>query len=130
MKKIVQSSFALSLLLVALPLAHAGFKASGPVFVSTTSRFAQGGMGDSRSSAGTTSYIGCKTLTYGATDYLACFAATTSGTYASCYTYDARIIAAARSITTASYIYFYWDASGVCGELDVTNMSQYAPMVP
>ena len=128
MKRIVLASVVL--LVAAAPLAHAGWKASGPVLIYPTNRFAQGGMGEARSSPGTQSYLGCKTITYGTTDYLACFAADTAGTYASCYTYDAKLIEAARSLTTASYLFFSWTASGICNEIDVSNISYFAPMVP
>jgi hypothetical protein len=109
--------------------AIAGVKYTTPVTINDTSRVAYGAMGTARNSTDSDQYIGCQVIatTSGSTSYT-CSARSAAGVFRSCAGGNiASMVQAAASTTTDSYIYFSWDASGVCNYLVVTNYSTYEP---
>ena len=53
-----------------------------------------------------------------------------AGVAASCWTTNAVLIEAARSITEFSYIYVGYDSAGYCTYLGVYNFSYNSPLIP
>ena len=107
-----------------------GAKYTIPVDVNLSAGYARGNMGDARNSADTTQYIGCYNSAAAGSTVVACEAMTAAGTYKSCATSDANMVAAARSIGVGSYVFFRWDASGACTTVHVTNYSWVRPSAP
>ncbi|MFY2559980.1 hypothetical protein ACN469_20375 [Corallococcus terminator] len=111
--------------------AHAGAKFSFNVTVDPGVRLAAGNMGDARGSADVLQFIGCHTFARRAiAPYLLCEARDAWGTYGTCTSMDANLIAAIQSIGPASYILFKWDTAGECTDIEVRNDSRYPPMTP
>lgn len=101
-----------------------------PVDVNLSSGYARGSMGDARNSADPLQFIGCYISSGTGFMVVVCEARTSTGTYKSCATTDANMVAAARSISASSYIFFRWDISGACTAVQVTNYSSVRPAVP
>ena len=118
--------------LLAAGLGHAGRKITTNATINTTSGTAWGSLGSARSSADTTQYIGCYTTLTTTTSHAGCVAVNAVGTYRSCYTYDANLIAAIRTLTPDAYIEFAWETEGspFCKSIFVRAMSYDEPRVP
>ncbi|GHG71177.1 hypothetical protein [Comamonas sp. JC664] len=111
--------------------AHAGAKFSFGVTVDTTNRYANGNLGDARSSADVLQFIGCHTTARRASaTYMVCEARDAWGVYGTCSSMDANLIAAIQGIGPSSSILFKWDAAGECTDIEVRNSSHYAPVTP
>jgi hypothetical protein len=101
-----------------------------PVDVNLSSGYARGAMGDARNGPDSVQFIGCYNVGMVGLSIVACEAQTATGVYKSCSTTDANMVASARSISVGSYIFFRWDASGACTNVQVTNYSTMRPAVP
>ena len=123
MKKI---AIGLALLLPAIALA--GAKYTSNVYLSST--YAYGSLGSARKSANIQEYIGCSTVTQTTSDYVQCYARDVAGTVRSCWSSNAALIASARAIGPASYVYFGWSSTGECTQVTVHNFSYSEPMTP
>ncbi|AKF84591.1 hypothetical protein MFUL124B02_01260 [Myxococcus fulvus 124B02] len=110
--------------------AWAGEKSAYPVTVYSTSREAFGSLGSTRDTADTFQKLGCQvnTSSTGSTSVY-CYAQSASAVGA-CLSSSAALVEAVRSIQGDSYLYFSWDASGNCTNINVTHGSQYAPKQP
>src|SRR5215207_5304029 len=94
--------------------AHAGLKYTGPVYVSTGSYYADGGIGYARNTGTTNDYIGCQVYQYAASQSMYCSAQNTSNQFTSCSSSNAGFIAAVRSMGMDSHISFQGSAAGTC----------------
>ena len=140
MKKITALGVGMSVLLlgaIGVRSAHAGSRATAAdVDIHQNadgSGYAYGSQGDARNSGNGTGsqLIGClswQTPTGGA---LGCSAVTPSGGAGkSCWASPSFFWSMAflmSAVTTDSYIYFSWDASGACNGLQIINNSRYQP---
>jgi hypothetical protein len=112
-------------------VSSAGFKSDSQVYVSTASTIAIGAMGSARAAADATQYIGCINEGYSTgTQYILCFARNSAGAYGSCTSSDPRLISAAASITSSSFLEFAWNSAGTCTFLEVMDTSYFPPVVP
>lgn len=105
--------------------ADAGLKQSFPVTISSS--YAYGSIGSARASADATQYIGCSS--YGTSG--ACVALDATGNnFKMCAWSNAAQAAAVHSIGPHSYIVFYFDTSGNCTNIYVSNYSYQLPATP
>jgi hypothetical protein len=122
-------------LLAATGMAVAGLKLDVPATININGSYAYGALGSARNSSGTYQAIGCSVdgWVYNGTGYSAvsCFAQDSSGNYASCYTSNSDTMArAVTGMTSDSYVYFQWDATGSCTYISSENNSYWAPKQP
>jgi hypothetical protein len=105
--------------------ADAGSKLSFPVAFG--SNYAYGAIGSARASTDSVQYIGCSS--YGTSG--ACVAQDATGSnWKMCAWSSAAAAAAVHSIGPHSYIVFYWDTSGNCTNVYVSNYSYQLPATP
>jgi hypothetical protein len=109
-------------------LAHAGIKNSFPVNVSSAS--AWGSAGSARNSLDSSQFISCNVQAWGGPAFMYCAARDAVGNYRSCSSSSAGIVAVAAAVSSDSYIYFTFDASGTCTGLSVDNNSTAEPKKP
>lgn len=93
--------------------AMAGYVNHTQVGVDTAGRTAYGSMVGARNSADATQYIGCSVVNFGS-PYALCFARNSAGTNVTCSTTNAGHIDQVAGLNNESYLYFQWDANGVC----------------
>jgi hypothetical protein len=85
---------------------------------------AEGKVGDVYNSDDTTQFIGCGLRAdVGSPLQVNCWAADASGRQRACASTDPSMITVAGSVGTDSYVYFAWNLSGKCTQLDSTNGS-------
>lgn len=91
--------------------------------VAASGSYAYGSMRDARDSANANEYIGCDVGTPATgSAYVSCYAYT--GTvFSYCYSYDAAMVEAGRSISNGDYLYFTTDASSQCKNLIIRTSS-------
>ncbi|GMU00483.1 hypothetical protein KH5H1_46030 [Corallococcus caeni] len=132
MKRFTQAlGMSVALVLLAVPVAYAGSKVTFPVVISTASRYAYGAMGTARNSADAIQNIYCRTFAdVTAGESVRCFANSSASVYVSCVSYSPVLIRSAQSASDSAYLYFSWDASGVCQSIDVLKGSQLEPKAP
>lgn len=108
--------------------AWAGTKAVSWVVINTTSRSVYGGLGTARSSTDPYQRMGCyvRGIAPGYMD-VTCFAADSTNRYATCYSTDRALVAAATSMPNDAYLSFAWDANGVCTSILSLSSSNYEP---
>lgn len=123
MKKLAAIAFLVS----AVAAATAGARYSPAVSVNTSSRSAYGSLGTARNSADAYQYIGCYTAVSSSSRFVECYATMSNSVWAYCYSSDPTFFEQARSINSDSYLYFTWDANGVCNYLQVANDSTFEP---
>jgi hypothetical protein len=129
MKKIT-GLFLMVTTLTLFSTAQAGLKSGYEVSITTSGTIttAVGSMGKARNSADSVQYIFCQ-VTNGTSGY--CAAKTASGTYKSCITSDAGMIATMRSLGVNSHIAFKTDgASTSCYSVLNTIGSHIQPATP
>jgi hypothetical protein len=61
---------------------------------------------------------------------MSCYAVDQNGHTAACYSYNPQLIAAANSLSSDSYVAFYFDSSGICSNLYTSTASSFAPKNP
>ena len=114
--------------------AQAGAKGANNVYVSASSRVAQGDLGQARSTADSTQFLGCYTQSYrnasGAFEQVNCQARDTAGVYYSCWATEPELVRAARAISGDSFLFFAGDAAGKCTSILVDQSSLYQPKQP
>lgn len=126
MQRLVRFGFVGAVLLSGL--AFAGEKDASSVWVDTSARHANGGLGGARNSADTTQSIGCAVFTWlGSAPLAVCFASDVKLTTGVCTSTDANIRASALAVKGDSWIDFTWDGSGQCTSLEVNNKSSLEP---
>jgi hypothetical protein len=113
--------------------ARAGLNYTQPVVVHRWpdgSGEAYGALGDARSSADSTQYIGCSV--YAAAGYTTgdCYGRDSSGNWFGCSTLQSSFVQVAASIGGASSLRVAWNTGGDCTDLTVYNYSYNTPMVP
>jgi hypothetical protein len=108
-------------------IAWGGAKLTYNVSISTSSQTASGAIGTVRNSADTSQYIGCYTGTNTSGSWGYCAAHNTGTTYASCQTTNGAMINTMRSLTDGSYVWFAWDDSGECTQIQAHHYSFYEP---
>lgn len=118
----------LSMVLFAVPLAYAGSRSTFLVTIDTVNRNAYGAFGSARNSSDNVQRIYCRTFadTSGA-ESVRCFATNAAGVGVTCFSTSPTLIRSAQSMVSDSYVYFAWDTSGVCTNLDVLKGSHLAP---
>jgi len=125
----VLSAFAIAALFCVAPPAHAGIKSNLGVTADPVSRYGNGAVGSARASADASQYISCY-ATYASSPGAFCVARDAAGTTVSCFTSDPNKVAIVSAMTSYSYVYFSFDATGTCTQILVSNSSYYPPMVP
>ncbi|CAM4339046.1 hypothetical protein [Corallococcus exiguus] len=132
MKRFTQAlGMSAALVLLAVPVAYAGSKTQFFVTINATARTAYGAMGTARNSADTVQNIYCRTfadVTLG--ESVRCFANNTASGNVSCYSYSPALVRSVQSANDSAYIYFTWDAGGVCQTIDVLKGSHLEPKAP
>ncbi|RKH85088.1 hypothetical protein D7Y21_23540 [Corallococcus sp. AB045] len=132
MKRFTQAlGTSVALALLAVPVAYAGSKTQFFVTINTTARTAYGAMGTARNSADTVQNIYCRTFadtTSG--ESVRCFANNTASGNVSCYSSSPALVRSVQSANDSAYIYFSWDAAGVCQTIDVLKGSHLEPKAP
>jgi hypothetical protein len=106
-------------------VARAGYHALYSVSVSQGSRYGSGSLPGARYSSDGNQYIGCISVLGSGSPYASCYATDASGNSASCMSTDPKYIAAAGTVTPASWIYFTFDQNGNCTLLEVNNASYF-----
>ncbi|NOK09105.1 hypothetical protein [Corallococcus exercitus] len=132
MKRFTQAlGMSVALVLLAVPVAYAGSKTAFFVTINTTARTAYGAMGTARNSTDAIQNIYCRTFADATSgESVRCFANSAAGVYVSCYSYSPALIRSAQAASDSAYLYFAWDASGVCQTLDVLKGSHLEPKAP
>ena len=117
------------ILLVGMGSVAAGTRYSYQVFINDASRYANGSMADARGSGDAVQQIGCWSngIAGSAAYNGSCIATNAAGLTRSCSTNDVNVIAAIRSITNESRIYFIWNIDGTCNYVFVENNSWNKP---
>ncbi|XXF74908.1 hypothetical protein P2318_17695 [Myxococcaceae bacterium GXIMD 01537] len=88
---------------------------------------AYGSIGFARNTADSVQSIGCATSFGGGSSSGQCNARNAAGHSVSCFTTNPQAIAVMQSINDSSWVYFSWDASGQCVNVQVENASTYQP---
>ena len=113
-------------MLMSLPTAFAGMKMGAlDVYIDAGARYARGTMLGTNLSADGDQYMNCTQNMGSWGGYISCTYRSASNQYASCYTYDANIIATIRSIQETSSLYLWWDEYGKCTSAWVDTNSYY-----
>lgn len=73
--------------------------------------------------------IGCYTSSFSGIADGTCQATNSAGTSAFCFPSDPNMVAVMQSASTDSYIFFQYDASSNCLQVDVDNFSYFEPKV-
>lgn len=123
MKKLLAVASVAAALLTA-GTAVAGQKIDATVFVTTSSRFAQGSLGSARNSGDGVQYITCGLYNTGAAW---CTARNAAGETGACSSTDPAIWNIVAHLRSDGLISFFWDASGKCTAVQVWNASYLAP---
>lgn len=101
--------------------ARAGYDGNFQVVISDANRQAYGTLVGARHSPDNVQKLGCTIKA----DSVLCFATNAAGAYRTCVSTDPALMAVARSLNGDSYLWFVWDASGVCTSITVGLASQY-----
>lgn len=108
--------------------AWAGSRYAYPVYINLSAKEAYGTLGAARNSTDAIQFISCDVHAYDDGDKrMSCTAKNTSGTNVYCTSSVAALVETARSLSSDSFVYFEWDASGACTYLGVGHSSEYAP---
>jgi hypothetical protein len=128
------SFFATTFLLLTTSLAFAGERASSPVYLNGTSRYAGGAQGSARNSPDNLQSIGCQVTAFpggGAyAAYVSCSARDNGGKGAWCYSYDPALVAAGNGISNEDQIAFTWNPDGTCSMLQIYKGSNLETKQP
>jgi hypothetical protein len=133
MKRTMMIASGLLGFMLAAGAAMAGYKLSSQVSVTQNadgSGSARGALGSARNSVDSLQYIGCEHYVYTSpffVDTMHCFARTSAGVVATCYSTEPTFIAAAASMSGDSYVSFTFDSNAVCTSFVVGHKSQYEP---
>ncbi len=111
--------------------ALAGYKYVAALQVDLVNRKASGSLADTRATADTLQYIGCRLSTSGNTTVsVYCAAQDANRVKAECYTTAPSFVQALAAIQSDSILVFTWDANGTCTSLNVENWSSNSPKQP
>jgi hypothetical protein len=112
--------------------AAAGFKPAYAVTVNVAARTASGSAGTARNSSDGVQFIWCALQGTAASVSAVCTAhdAVATTPQVICTTSNANMVAAAKAMTSDSYVLMQWDASGACTQIQVTNGSLLEPKKP
>lgn len=114
-------------------MALAGYKSGGNVTVtvySDGSKYVSGKLGSARNSSDNTQYIGCYHRVSSSSEWVVCQARNTSGTYASCISYDSRYFDVVDGMDSDSTLTYSANSSGYCTDIVHQTRSQDAPKEP
>ena len=109
---------------VASGTAWAGLKSNSTVFINTTTRIANGNLGAARNTADAVQYIGCYTNALTGSVSMVCYARDAAGVTVSCNSTSANLLNVVHGLNGDSHLWFSWNTSGACTEVDVYNVSQ------
>lgn len=112
----------LSMSLLAISSAHAGYKYRGSSVTLGTSSIA-GQLGNVRNTTDSTQYITCTSYSSG---YVRCAGRSLTG-YKSCSTTNAAFREITKNISSSSYIYINFNTAGSCTAIRVEHGSHLAP---
>lgn len=109
-------------------VSSAGFTYDDPVYINTSTMYAQGSMGSARAASNTVESIGCVVEAYpGYSVTVTCYARNSAGTSVSCTSFDPALANVATAIADSSEVTFTWNSSGYCTLLEVNTFSHYRP---
>lgn len=123
-KKKVWTGMAAAVLAVS-GVASAGYKHDYEAFVGDG--FAGGALGSIRNSADSVQYASVQVRD---NTWAWFFVTDENGKQRSCTTVDPELIALARSVNPASYVYFEFDKSGECSSVSISTASYLEPPLP
>lgn len=125
--KFIVASIGLLTGMLGMGIAQAGSYGGQVVKVYTSTRHASGSVGAARRSSNPVERIGCTVTADVAGESGRCYAANAANTYAACDVgmNSPEMIDAMRSISPASHIEFWWNSSGLCTTIAVTNSSEF-----
>jgi hypothetical protein len=119
-----------SAVLLTATSAQAGLRTFLPVSINDTAMNAQGALGAARSTSDTRQYLSCKTSSDTSNSVLGqCFAVNADGVFRSCFTFNANLVAAMRSIGSDASVLFGWDVNGACTGVSVYSGSDTPPKI-
>jgi hypothetical protein len=131
MKRLARLSALVLATLIALPAAFAGSKSTFYVTIDTVARTAYGAFGSARGSADAVQNIYCRTFAASSgAESVRCYATNSAATTVTCTSTVAALIDSAKSIESSSYVYFSWNSTGICTNLDVLKGSHLMPKQP
>jgi hypothetical protein len=110
--------------------AIAGYRAGSTVFINSASRVFVGTVSTTRNSPDATQYLQIQHSANSSSEYVAFAARDASGNFATCYSYAAPIISAAKAVLSDSHLQVNYDTSGVCTSVTVFNSSWSPPKNP
>ena len=117
-------------------IAHAGYKSSIPVWVSSDHLSAEGAVGTARNSGNSVEYIRCQTWAMGTVNdgsgIIECYARTAAGLEAYCIAQDSNSwpLGAISMISDSPYLSFTIDNSGHCLSIGSSVASSAMPKRP
>lgn len=109
--------------LLASASAFAGQLVGQPVAILDSNHQASGDLGFVHNSSDRVQYIGCQLG--GGFGY--CYAMNSAGVNRTCITSDPAKISIMRSLKSDSTLVFFWNDSGTCTSVSVSNSSVYSP---
>ncbi|MBA3499754.1 MAG: hypothetical protein M4D80_20610 [Myxococcota bacterium] len=119
---------ALAFLAGGLSIATAGMKSGSPVWVNLSYNYAGGSLGMARNGPDTVQYIGCSVFANPGSRFGVCYAVDAAGTYRSCMTTDAFMLAAIDALPSDGSLQFGWNAtSNNCNFVGADNYSYNEP---
>lgn len=119
-----------AVLALAVP-SFAGQKASVPVSIDKTYRYAVGALGTARNSSDGNQKIGCAVHTVaGQPAYVSCAAMDAKGRHAWCTSYDPEMVKAGQALNGDSHLMFFWNEAGSCDQIQTLNDSSTEPKQP
>jgi hypothetical protein len=111
-------------------MASAGYKYVTTLTVDTVNRTAKGSLADTRATADTLSYIGCRISTNGGGTAVYCSAQDANRVTGSCSSTAPNFVQVVSTLQSDSILSFSWDANGTCTGINVENWSSNSPMQP
>ena len=111
---------------------RAGLKTSQAVVIVTTptTRLANADLGFAHNTANNVEQISCTVSTNTSSASVSCFARNSEGLTVSCLSTDPDLVAAARSLSSDSYLIFRWNDEGQCTNITVRQGSASRPKAP
>ena len=96
-----------------------------------SSGYAFGAMGSVRASGDTNEFLACTTsVESGSAASVFCEAIDASNNYGGCSSTNPAVIATVAAMNADSFLWFEWNASGVCTYVEVITSSSFAPKAP
>ncbi|MCP3099207.1 hypothetical protein LZ198_10030 [Myxococcus sp. K15C18031901] len=111
--------------------ASGGLKVHFPVKVDVGNRYAAGALASARGSLDGMQFIGCSVFSFAVgTPMVHCIARDATNAQASCTSSNPKLVDAAQGLYGDTLLQFFWDETGACTQLMITNSSEYWPKAP